>query len=210
MPHQIDIDQLLPRAQLLEFVREDYGRFLAEYGLTAAWVTAVVADMSDHAEMPPGYDRYVLGPSEIHGQGLFCQEPIPEGQPVAPARLGDRRTVAGRLTNHSPMPNCRFEPMPSGLLMVSRHEITFGEELTIDYRQAGSVNGWHLQPKPEEVLTSLRWRASVLRPLGDPWANWFDASCVDLAREAGELLVTFGHLPSLDVTPVEKQSKEIK
>lgn len=205
-----DIEQLLPGDKILDFVREDYGRFLAEYGLTEAWVTAVVADMSDHAEIPPGYDRYLLASSVIHGRGLFCKEQIPAGHTVAPARLGVRRTVAGRLTNHSPLPNCRFEAGPDGLLMVSRHEIAPGEELSIDYRQAASVNGWGLQPDPKEVLTTVRWRASTLQGLGEPWAGWFGASCVDLAGEVGHLLAKFGHLPSLGVTPVEKQSKEIR
>lgn len=208
--HQTDIGRPLSGAQFLEFVREDYGRFLAEYGLTEAWVKAVVEDMSDHAEMPPGYDRFFLGPSAIQGQGLFAREAISAGQQVAIARLGSRRTVAGRLTNHSPLPNCRFEPMPDGLLMVSRHAIDPGEELTVDYRQVGSVNGWNLHPKADEAPTTIRWRASSLRWLGDPWARWFDASCVDLARETGELLAKFGHLPSIDVHLAEKQSKEIK
>lgn len=135
---------------------------------------------------------------------------MPAGLTVAPARLGDRRTVVGRLTNHSPLPNCRFEPASGGLLMVSRHEIAAGNELTVDYRQVGCVNGWNLQPKPEEVSATLRWRASILLGLGNPWANWFDSSCGDLVREGCELLAEFGHLPSLDVTPVEKQLKEIK
>lgn len=100
--------------------------------------------------------------------------------------------------------------MPDGLVMVSRHEIAPGEELTVDYRQVGSVNGWDLQPKADETLATIRWRASSLRWLGDPWARWFGASCVDLTREAGYLLAKLGHLPSIDVTPIEKQSKEIK
>jgi hypothetical protein len=56
----------------------------------------------------------------------------------------------------------------------------------------------------------MRWKASTIRGLGCPWAYWFDASCVDLASEAGVLFAKFGHLPSIDVAPVEKQSKEIK
>lgn len=67
-----DMRQLLPGDKILDFVREDYRRFLAEYGLTEAGVTWVVADMSDHADMPPGYDRHFLAPSVIHGRGLFC------------------------------------------------------------------------------------------------------------------------------------------
>lgn len=191
-------------------VQDDYQRFLAEYALTEAWVSAVVADMSDHVEMPPEYDGFALGLSGIHGRGLFCAMPTPEGQPVALARVGVCRTVAGRLTNHSPLPNCVFQPVPEGLLMVSRRTLAPGEELTVYYRQVGSVNGWGLSPSPSEVLTTLRWRALALRRLGAPWADWCEASDAELARDVDNLLCSFGYLPSIDATTVEKQSKEIK
>lgn len=84
---QTEIDQLLPRAQFLEFVRDDYARFLAEYGLTAAWVTAVVADMSDHAEMPPGYDRYV-GPVRDPWARSIHQRSHSGGSASSPRSLG--------------------------------------------------------------------------------------------------------------------------
>lgn len=191
-------------------VQDDYQRFLAEYALTEAWVSAVVADMSDHADMPPGYDGFALGRSGIHGRGLFCAMPIRAGQPVALARIGACRTVAGRLTNHSPLPNCVFEPVANGLVMLSRRTLTPGEELTVDYRHVGSVNGWGLRPVREEVVTTLRWRALALRRLGEPWANWCEASADELTRDVDRLLSSFGYLPSIDLTTVEKQSKEIK
>lgn len=203
-------DELLRGARFLDFAKQDYRRFLAEYGLTEAWVSAVVADMGDHIEMPPGYASFSLGRSRIHGRGLFCTLAVSEGKPVAMARVGLCRTVAGRLSNHSPLPNCRFEAAPDGLAMVARRTLTPGEELTVDYRQVASVNGWAIQPEPEEALATARWRASTLRGLGDPWSRWFDASRVELAREVGSLLAKFGHLPSLDVTAIEKQSKEIR
>jgi hypothetical protein len=191
-------------------VNDDYQRFLAEYTLSEAWVSGVVADMRDHVEMPLGYDSFALGRSLIHGRGLFCTMPVPEGKPVAMARVGACRTVAGRLTNHSPLPNCRFEAAPDGLAMVARRTLTPGEELTVDYRQVASVNGWGLKPVPGEVVTTLRWRALALRRLGDPWARWCEASDEELTRAAERLLKRFGHLPSIDVTMAEKQSKEIK
>ncbi|WP_382155497.1 SET domain-containing protein [Hydrogenophaga sp. ANAO-22] len=191
-------------------MHDDYQRFLAEYSLAKASVTAVVADMRDHIEMPPGYDSFALGRSRIHGRGLFCTLPVPEGKPVAMARVGACRTVAGRLTNHSPLPNCVFVPEPEGLVMLSRRTLTPGEELTVDYRQVGCVNGWGLRPVAGEVVTTLRWRALALRRLGEPWANWCEASHDELARDVDGLLRRFGYLPSIDMSPVEKQSKEIK
>lgn len=191
-------------------VQDDYQRFLAEYGLSEAWVSAVVADMRDHVEMPAAYDSFALGRSLIHGRGLFCTLPVPKGQPVAMARIGVCRTVAGRLTNHSPLPNCRFYAAQDGLVMLSRRTLTPGEELTVDYRQAGAVNGWGLRPVLEEVITTLRWRALALRRLGEPWAAWCEASDDALTQDVERLLSRFGHLPSIDVTTIEKQSKEIK
>jgi hypothetical protein len=191
-------------------VHDDYQRFLAEYSLDEARVSAVVADMRDHVQMPTGFDSFAIGRSLIHGRGLFCTLPVPEGKPVAMARVGVCRTVAGRLTNHSPLPNCRFESIPNGLVMVARRTLTPAEELTVDYRQVASVNGWKLQPVLGEVVTTLRWRALALRRIGDPWARWCEASDAELTREAEHLLNRFGHLPSIDVTTAEKQSKEIK
>lgn len=58
------------------------------------------------------------------------------------ARIGDKRTPAGRYTNHSASPNAKFVPTRDGLNLVATRRITgmtggrVGEEITIDYRQA--------------------------------------------------------------------------
>jgi hypothetical protein len=123
--------------------RDDYARFLAEFGFSEEMVRHVVADMSDHAELPAWCTKLTIGPSQIEGRGTFAAADIAEGEVIAPARLNDCRTHAGRLTNHSPLPNCRFEARASGdLLMVARRAIPAGEELTVDYRQAAAVNGF--------------------------------------------------------------------
>ena len=130
--------------------RADYRRFLAEYGLSEGYVRSVVEDLSDHAEMPGGFDRFVRAPSAIHGDGLFAVVDIPAGSLVAPARIGDRRTVAGRFTNHARAPNCVFvETAEGGLDMRAARDVVAGEELTVNYRQVASVNPYRRVPEPK-------------------------------------------------------------
>ncbi|QIM50758.1 SET domain-containing protein-lysine N-methyltransferase [Hydrogenophaga crocea] len=118
--------------------------------------------MSDHADMPACFDKFEVRPSPVEGVGLFCLRSIRAGEVVALARLGDCRTVAGRRTNHSPMPNCAFEAVANGLAMVALRDIQEQDELTVDYRQVARVNGWSAQPIDAEVRTTARWRESLL------------------------------------------------
>jgi len=179
-------------------VLEDYERFLAEYGFTEAFVRRLVDDMSDHTEMPPGPYKFTLASSPIQGCGLFAVAAIGTGEVFAPARIGTGRTVAGRRTNHSPLPNCRFEPTPGGLVMVSRRAIEPGEELTVDYRQVGSINGWMPAPSRSESLATLRWRALKLQHLGNPWARWAGLTDAHLLLVLDGAFARHRHLPSVD------------
>ena len=144
-------DLLLTRRQAaLEADRADYQVFLAEHGFTEPFVRSIVEDMRDHAEMPPGFDAFEVRASPIQGVGLFATRDLNAGETVAPARIGPRRTVAGRRTNHAKNPNCIFVQAPGGGLdLVTAQPVAKGTELTIDYRQAGRVNG--SRPQAERI-----------------------------------------------------------
>jgi SET domain-containing protein len=70
------------------------------------------------------------------------------GDVIAPARIADNRTVAGRYVNHSKSPNCEYVKWPDGdIYLVAKTNIQGakggepGDELTVDYRQALNVAG---------------------------------------------------------------------
>lgn len=127
--------------------RADYHLVLAEAGFTHALARAQSEDETDQVPMPPGYAVRVL-PSAIEGRGLFVTAPAEAGRVIAPARIGRRRTPAGRFTNHSASPNARMVLRDDGdidLVALRRIEGCLGggpgEEVTIDYRQALALSG---------------------------------------------------------------------
>lgn len=119
----------------------DYAAFLREYGLDAEQVKAVANDMSDHAPMPAYHAGTAVGPSAIHGTGVFATRSFAPGAVIGPARLGSRRTVLGRRVNHAKRPNCRFRSdAGGGLTLAASRDIAPGDELTLDYLQAAAAN----------------------------------------------------------------------
>ncbi len=127
--------------------REDYSRFLVEYGLTQEYVSLLVENELDQIQMPHGIDTLVRGASLIAGYGMFARDALSDGDLIAPVRIDDKRTPAGRFINHSVNPNCRFVAMPNGDLMAyACKSIGMGDEVTVDYRQAMQVNGAGFKP----------------------------------------------------------------
>ncbi|AVR10305.1 SET domain-containing protein-lysine N-methyltransferase [Burkholderia thailandensis] len=135
-------------AQMLAQIdRDDYRRFLAEYGLHQDVVTRLVENEADQIPMPEGVDTLHRAPSVIAGEGLFAACGLAEGDVVAPVRLGGKRTPAGRFINHSATPNLRFISDDEGdLFAIACRPIRAGDEVTVDYRQAMSVNGAGIKP----------------------------------------------------------------
>ena len=187
-----------PDPQELQFARRDYPRFLAEYGFSDELLRGIVADMGDHRELPEQFrSRLDTGPSQIEGQGVFATVSIKAGADVAPARLSGGRTLAGRRVNHSPTPNCRFALAPGDdLMLVARYDIAPGDELTMDYRQAGAVNGWHPAINLHETAATAQARGRAI-PCG-PWAAFAEMSPADAAEQVACMLLEWGYLPSVD------------
>jgi SET domain len=132
---------------LAQIERDDYRRFLGEYGLEQDIVTLLVENKADQIPMPRGVDTIERRASPIAGEGMFACRDLTDGELIAPARLKDKRTPAGRYINHSARPNCRFVSMPNGdLIAYACAQIRIGDEVTVDYRQAMSVNGAGFEP----------------------------------------------------------------
>jgi hypothetical protein len=137
---------------LAQLARDDYQRFLTEYGLTQELVTALVENEADRIALPASIRCIEFRNSVIDGKGAFATMTIDVAERFAPARIGDKRTAVGRFVNHSPCPNIEFVPaMDGGLDARALRVIRAGEELTIDYRQAMSVNGAGFKPIRERT-----------------------------------------------------------
>jgi quercetin dioxygenase-like cupin family protein len=131
--------------------RADYARFLAEYGLTQGLVTRLVENTADQIPMPDGIDTLELRESLIEGRGMFATRDIAAGEFIAPVRIRDKRTPAGRHINHSSRANAAFFSLPDGGLDARAiRAIEAGEEVTVDYRQAMRVNGAGFKPIGEK------------------------------------------------------------
>jgi SET domain len=120
-------------------IHKDYVDFLNEYGFTQDFVDTILAmeTLNDIDTMR----RVELKESAIDGDGMFAIQNVEAGGYLAMARIDGVRALAGRYTNHSPTPNALFVIDDIGdLRMEALHNITNGEEVTINYRQAGEVN----------------------------------------------------------------------
>jgi len=125
--------------------RADFEAFLKEYGLSADIVRAESERTDDLISLPFGAYAVQTGPSEIEGIGLFATAVIRKGDVIAPARLYNKRTIAGRYTNHSMFPNAEMQRVGDDIYLVATQVINgyqggkLGDEITVDYRQVLKV-----------------------------------------------------------------------
>ena len=118
--------------------RIDYFHAISELGFTHEQVVAMSNNTDDMMELPPGTGGLVfIGTSSISGNGLFSSFGCNEGDSLCVARIGKKRTMAGKYTNHSKNPNCFFRCDNNGdVYLIAAKKIDAKEELTVDYRLA--------------------------------------------------------------------------
>jgi hypothetical protein len=120
--------------------RDDYADLLIEMDVTEEHVLSIVGDMSDHIDFNRNYENRVdIAKSDIQGRGIFTLREFEAGTLIVPTRIGNRRTYAGRYTNHSPNPNVVGKLFGDDIYFVAVNDIAAGDELTVDYRQARQV-----------------------------------------------------------------------
>ena len=124
----------------------DYYLAIAEYGFDHETVRKQTENLEDQIPMPYGDYKFMIANSRIDGKGVFATGNIAEGEVIAPARIGGKRTPVGRYTNHSKNINAIMVLRDNGDIdLVAKKAITgcqggnLGEEITIDYRQAISL-----------------------------------------------------------------------
>lgn len=131
-----------------EVDRIDFDCFLREAGLSADVVREFSETETDQVAMPDGVaPKFTVRASPIEGRGVFVSAPAVADEVIAPARLAGKRTPAGRFTNHSASPNARFTRAENGdIFLVAQRPIAGcvgggqGDEVTVDYRHALSIN----------------------------------------------------------------------
>lgn len=129
--------------------RDDFNEMLREVGIDAETVRAQSENENDQCSMPLEYaSRFVVRSSPIEGRGTFLSEPAKAGEYIAPARLGGRRTTAGRFVNHAALPNARFVLDDHGdVHLYAVRDIagcvggSAGNEVTVNYREALKLSG---------------------------------------------------------------------
>lgn len=150
---------------LIQFMRADFERVLAETGLSAAQVQSMTENSHDQMPMPLGYEHLRVAPSLLQGLGLFTDAAFVSGQALGPARIAGNRTPLGRYANHSPWPNTEFLLLKNGdLNSVALRDIPVGAEILNDYRQGARL--WGATFNPEEVALTLQERDRHLAAIG--------------------------------------------
>jgi len=111
--------------------KSDYLALLSEVNMTED----DVQDEMQQALMTDFIETGVyVAPSIIHGSGLFAGKQFLAGEIICTARKGDKKTIAGRYSNHSPNPNARMQNHGQDLLVIAAKNIQENEEIMTNYR----------------------------------------------------------------------------
>lgn len=114
--------------------RADYSLMVESMGMSEDDIQKQVTNEADIMAMPDEYDLAFVGESMIQGKGYIADQLICGGDLIAPARIGDFRTDAGRYTNHALNPNAAMVVCGSGVDLMALKNIEPGEEITVNYR----------------------------------------------------------------------------
>ena len=121
--------------------RKDFLEAIAEYGFSAELVREQSVNTEDVIAVPT-FDCVGVYRSNIEGVGLIARVPYPAGSTVMPMRIGDKRTQAGRYTNHARLPNATMKFHTNGNpYLVTIADVDVGDELTVDYREILKLQG---------------------------------------------------------------------
>jgi hypothetical protein len=116
--------------------RVAYRMMLLEHGIDEAKLKPLIDSLADQIPFKREWPLRV-GPSLIEGDGLFATAKINSGELIAPARIGGKRTPAGRYTNHAFTPNAKMRAVGNGDVdLVALEPIPEEAEITVDYREA--------------------------------------------------------------------------
>lgn len=124
-----DFDRLMSKA--------DLEHKMSVYGYTPERMHELSVDPSTLDDAP--LKGVEVKPSEIHGQGLFATQDYAAGAVICKTVRGEKRTLAGRYSNHSPIPNAVAANTNDDWAFVALHDIAVGDEITTDYGETIAI-----------------------------------------------------------------------
>jgi SET domain len=121
--------------------QQDYEDYVSHSGMTHAMISRMMLQADDHVDTDACTAKCFTNLSHIHGIGLFAKVAIEAGECIAPGRIGGKRCLAGRMTNHSHDYNSVFRVIDGfDIALFAVHYIPVGTEITCDYRASQRVN----------------------------------------------------------------------
>lgn len=111
----------------------DYKYFLNEIGCTDKDIKKI-SRTDDVVDLPIGYDHISVRDSSISGKGLFTSIEIKKGDLICPVRLKEKRTIAGRYSNHALHSNTQPVVEDGIFFIFATKNIQPDEEITMNYR----------------------------------------------------------------------------
>jgi hypothetical protein len=142
LEREIFVDAAPPDTRPMLEPDGDYELVLKEQGASAEAVRELSVRTDDCCPFPYGAYKVKVGRSLIEGKGLIATADIPPGEFICPGTWGEKRTPAGRYTNHARDPNAAFHYDAKGVAwLVALKPISGsvgaqdGDEITIDYRR---------------------------------------------------------------------------
>jgi hypothetical protein len=112
--------------------RADYFNFVEQSGMTESEIREQVENKNDMSEQVS--DSCYVGASQIEGNGLFACKQLLIGDLICMARIGDKRTLAGRFSNHALFANAEIKVNSLGAELIAIRDIEENEEITVNYR----------------------------------------------------------------------------
>lgn len=115
-----------------EINQADYSDYVQSIDMTQEEITAQVENEEDM--IFDTIDSVFVGESSISGKGLLSYLTVNAGDVICQARIDDKRTLAGRYTNHAVFANAEIQITNNGADLVAIRSIEEGEEITVNYR----------------------------------------------------------------------------
>jgi len=119
---------------------EDFKSIIKLYGFTEEIVANQSKTKDDLIEFDKKYSVEISA-SDRHGFGLFASKKIKNGEFICPARVGSKRTPAGRYANHSMKPNSIMIVEGDKINIYALSFIEKETEITVDYRSSMEIIG---------------------------------------------------------------------
>jgi len=138
MSEMLDYTSVLTYEEYNQFYRDvnnaDYKRFLFESKITQDQIDKMVK-VDDVSIMGDEYSHIYTKNSKLDGVGLFSKKDINKGDIICPSRIGNKRTIAGRYSNHALYANSYPSISGDEFCMIAKTNIMADEEITSNYRE---------------------------------------------------------------------------